>query len=72
MDLSPVESLPRGPLSDEEKDRCRKLGLCYYCGKGKHKAIHCGLKTARSPDNYKNNKDIEMNAGSVSENDPAP
>lgn len=72
MDLSAVESLPRGPLSDEEKDRRPKLGLCYYCGKGKHKAIHCGLKIARSPDNYKSNKEVEINAGSVSENDLAP
>lgn len=29
MDLSAVTPLPRGPLSDEEKERRRKFGLCH-------------------------------------------
>jgi hypothetical protein len=29
----------KGPLSQEEKDRRRKLGLCAYCGSADH-AIH--------------------------------
>ena len=34
MDVSSVGK--RGPLSDEEKERRNKLGLCRYCGQPGH------------------------------------
>jgi hypothetical protein len=40
---------PRGPLSQQEKDRRRKLGLCLYCGKKGHIAITCPSKNAQGP-----------------------
>lgn len=43
MDLSASSYSPRGPLSQEEKERRRKLGLCYYCGKGVHRAVDSTL-----------------------------
>ncbi|KAI0992067.1 hypothetical protein K3495_g16119, partial [Podosphaera aphanis] len=45
MDLSATNF--HGPLSVEEKDRRRRLGLCYYCGKGKHRAQDCSVKKAK-------------------------
>lgn len=32
---------PRGPLTDEEKDRRRKLNLCFYCGEPEHTRMDC-------------------------------
>lgn len=71
MDLSAVKSQPRGSLSNEEKDRRRRLGLCYYCGNGKHRAINCGLKIARSVEGSRFGKEVEGNLAQVSENESA-
>ncbi|KAI0998890.1 hypothetical protein K3495_g9307 [Podosphaera aphanis] len=49
MDLSISNVMPRGPLPQEEKERRRKLGLCYYCGKGVHKAVECSLLRKSQP-----------------------
>lgn len=38
----------RGPLSQEEKDRRRREGLCLYRGTGKHMADVCPNKTERA------------------------
>lgn len=38
--------LPRGPLSEEEKDRRRKNNLCMYCGQPGHGFLDCPLKRA--------------------------
>ncbi|CAL1703185.1 unnamed protein product [Somion occarium] len=42
-----VDSVQHGPLTAEEKDRHRKEGLCFYCGKGKHQASECPNKTTK-------------------------
>ena len=44
MDLSLVESQHRGPLSNEEKDRRRRLGLCYYCSEKGHLLKMCPVR----------------------------
>lgn len=36
-----IDAIKRGPISQEEKDRRRKEGLCFYCGKGKHAVDNC-------------------------------
>lgn len=41
MDLSTAEIQRRGPLSQEEKDRRRRLGLCSYCGEKGHYVKFC-------------------------------
>ncbi|EIW76442.1 hypothetical protein CONPUDRAFT_111405 [Coniophora puteana RWD-64-598 SS2] len=38
----------RGPLSQEEKDRRKRLGLCDYCGQGKHSADDCPNKSDKA------------------------
>jgi hypothetical protein len=38
--------VPRGPLSEEEKDRRRKNNLCMYCGQPGHGFLDCPLKQA--------------------------
>ncbi|KAI0995915.1 hypothetical protein K3495_g12267 [Podosphaera aphanis] len=48
MDLSGAVAQPRGPLSQEERDRRRRNGLCYYCGEPGHKSGGCPRKN-RSP-----------------------
>ncbi|POS82494.1 hypothetical protein EPUL_006621 [Erysiphe pulchra] len=44
MDLSAASVGPRTPLSDDEKNRRRQLGLCFYCGKKGHRVERCFLK----------------------------
>jgi hypothetical protein len=46
MDLDTL-SQPRGPLSQEEKDRRNRLNLCRYCGGEGHIAISCPKKKTR-------------------------
>jgi hypothetical protein len=29
------------PLTDAERERLRRSGLCWYCRTGQHKAIEC-------------------------------
>lgn len=48
MDLSANQLRPQGPISPEEKERRRINGLCYYCGRGKHKASECKIKNSYS------------------------
>ncbi|KHJ35228.1 hypothetical protein EV44_g3222 [Erysiphe necator] len=48
MDLSANQLRPQGPISPEEKERRRINGLCYYCGRGKHKASECKIKNSFS------------------------
>lgn len=40
-------SRPRGPLTDEEKDRRRRLNLCLYCGGSGHSAHDCPNKKSK-------------------------
>ena len=42
-------TVPRGPLTPEEKARRRIEGLCHYCGNKGHIAIHCPAKQQRAP-----------------------
>lgn len=49
MDLSTASLQPRGPLTPEEKDRRRNLGLCIYCGKYGHVIRQCPIKPDRRP-----------------------
>lgn len=44
MDLSLVDTQRRGPLSREEKDRRRRLGLCIYCGEKGHLLNYCPVR----------------------------
>lgn len=46
MDLSTASVGPRAPLSDDEKNRRRELGLCFYCGKKGHRVERCFLKNS--------------------------
>ena len=41
MDLDGTSSFPRGPLSDDEKERRRNANLCLYCGRPGHKVSEC-------------------------------
>src|SRR4030095_6170085 len=43
----PSESKPRGPLSDEEKERRKKLNLCVYCASPKHSVADCPLVASK-------------------------
>ncbi|KAJ2930719.1 hypothetical protein H1R20_g6374, partial [Candolleomyces eurysporus] len=43
-----VDAVRRGPLSTEEKDRQRSLGLCLYCGQGQHFAQDCPNKSTKT------------------------
>jgi hypothetical protein len=39
-------SRPRGPLSDAEKERRRRDGLCLYCASKDHQVINCPIAPA--------------------------
>lgn len=41
IDATKTGSRPRAPLTQDEKDRRRRDGLCSYCGQGKHFARDC-------------------------------
>ncbi|KAI0037945.1 hypothetical protein FA95DRAFT_1506271 [Auriscalpium vulgare] len=43
---------PRAPLTQEEKDRRRREGLCLYCGLGKHLISNCPNMSERAKKNY--------------------
>ena len=45
-------SKPRGPLSNEEKERRKRENLCLYCGSSKHLLENCPLRN----NNKNNNK----------------
>lgn len=47
MDLSASYSRPRRPLSEEEKNRRRRLGLSIYCGQAGHTINLCPIKPPR-------------------------
>ncbi|POS81975.1 hypothetical protein EPUL_006623 [Erysiphe pulchra] len=49
MDLSAVNVRPHGPLSPQEKERRRKLGLCIYCGGTGHVIRNCPIKPPSAP-----------------------
>ncbi len=49
MDLSASGLRSNGPVSQEERDRRRKFGLCYYCGEAGHKSVRCFKKQSRQP-----------------------
>lgn len=49
MDISSACVRPRGPLSQEEKNRRRNLGLCIYCGGSGHVIRNCPLKPPQAP-----------------------
>jgi hypothetical protein len=52
-DLRP--SIPRGPLSDEEKARRKREGLCGYCGDANHVFDNCPALTAKNAKKAKEN-----------------
>lgn len=49
MDLSAVNVRPHGPLTPQEKERRRKLGLCIYCGETGHVIRNCPIKPPGGP-----------------------
>ncbi|KAI8146048.1 hypothetical protein BJV82DRAFT_490996, partial [Fennellomyces sp. T-0311] len=44
MDVDAAQTKKFAPLTKEEKDRRRKLGLCLYCGEAGHEAQSCPKK----------------------------
>ncbi|KAG5637732.1 hypothetical protein DXG03_004328, partial [Asterophora parasitica] len=49
MEIDTTRTLkPHGPLTDEEKECCRHLGLCSYCGGMGHLAAACPNMSAMS------------------------
>ena len=46
-----IDAIRRGPLSAEEKQRRRNLGLCLYCGQGKHLVPDCPNMSERAKRN---------------------
>jgi hypothetical protein len=53
------------PLSQGEKDRCRREGLCYYCGSSKHRLPKCPIK----PKGLKARGATSMDNGTVENGD---
>lgn len=47
--VQPYPSRPRGPLSDEEKQRRKEQNLCHYCASPSHRIQACPLAPARRP-----------------------
>lgn len=50
----------RGPLTEDERERRRREGLCGYCGLGKHSIDSCPNMSARAKKNFaarRNDKD---------------
>ena len=43
VSVSPTKT-PNNRLSPEEKDRRRRLNLCFYCGESGHKSLNCSNK----------------------------
>lgn len=41
MEIDATKTKPHGPLTDEEKARRKREGLCAYCGQGKHLIENC-------------------------------
>ena len=41
------------PLSEDQKEDRRRNGLCLYCGKPNHVAMHCPEKRSRGPVNHR-------------------
>ena len=44
-----VPNIPRGPLSDAEKQRRRDQNLCLYCGKPDHQMVNCPVAPPPRP-----------------------
>ncbi|KAF5342091.1 hypothetical protein D9611_002010 [Ephemerocybe angulata] len=57
-----VDAIRRGPLTAEEKNRRRTLGLCLYCGQGQHRANACPNKSAKAKANESKAKPSTGNA----------
>jgi hypothetical protein len=53
------------PLSQWEKDRHRREGLCYYCGSSKHKLLECPIK----PKELKAPSTTSMESGTLKNGD---
>lgn len=58
MDLSATGIARRGPITQEEKDRRRRLGLCFYCGERGHLASSCGGRASGQTVAQMNWKDL--------------
>ena len=41
MEVDATRQGPRGPLTPEEKELCRRYKLCFYCGAGSHQFKDC-------------------------------
>ncbi|KAG1576854.1 hypothetical protein G6F48_013021 [Rhizopus delemar] len=47
MDIDAITTKKFKPLSSKEKQRCRDLNLCMYCGDEGHSAPHCPKKLGK-------------------------
>ena len=74
-----VSSVRRGPLTNEEKERQNKLGLCRYCGQSGHIAMdHNDANTLRAKRHATGIHEMTMAlsntapSNNTSENTPSP
>jgi len=51
-----IDAVRRGPLTPEERKRCKDNGLCMYCGVSGHLAKGCPILTTRNTNNTNNSR----------------
>lgn len=68
--VSPSGTYQKGPISDEERQRRRGLGLCTYCGKAGHYASACPL-LAQKDKSTPPTLERARNASFIIDNSPA-
>jgi hypothetical protein len=52
IDSSRAGAPKRAPLTQDERDRRHREGLCLYCGQGKHLATNCPNMSTRAKQKF--------------------